>query len=309
VFLLALIILVGCGGGGSGSGAAASPVMGKANPGNPRDNTPQVRATSQPGTAVVDNAKATLDYSNANDGYISVKSKLGTTKVKVLVDVGGVRYQYTITSSDNYIIIPMSKGSGTYTVGVWENITGDQYAAIFSQDIQVNLTDEFSPFLYPNQYVNFSTGDAATNLSQELTQGATSDVEAINGVYHWVVVNITYDENKARQAADGSLAGYLPNNTDTINSGTGICFDYAVLTASMLRAQRIPAKLVIGYAGTAYHAWMEVYSQDAGKVLSYTFDGNKWVRMDPTFDAASKGKTDLSSIIGDGSHYQDMFYY
>jgi hypothetical protein len=297
--LTVALVLSGCGDGG-GTG------MGTSNPGQERDATPVVLQPAQPGAAVVDNEKALLDYSNAADGYISVLSKLGATKVKVLVDISGSQYQYTIENGDAYVIIPLSCGNGTYSVGVWENVEGDKYAAVFSQDLSVTISDEFKPFLYPNQYVNFAAGDASAQLSQECAAGATSDVEALNGVYKYVVENITYDYDKAASVQPG----YLPNNTNTISSKNGICFDYAVLTASLLREQQIPATLIIGYSDVAYHAWIRVYCKDTGKVIGdYEFTGNVWERMDPTFDAASKGTQDLTGMIGSGTNYQPMFYY
>jgi transglutaminase-like putative cysteine protease len=232
-------------------------------------------------------------------------SKLSSTKVKVLVDVDGAQYQYTIETSGSFITIPLSQGNGSYSVGVWENVTGDSYAAVFQQSIDVSLSDEFKPFLYPSQYVDFATGDESTDLSQSLTEGAVTDVDALNDLYDYVINNISYDTQEAVTVA----SGYLPNNTDTLNKKKGICFDYAVLTASMLRAQRIPAKLVIGYASQAYHAWIQVYCVDSGTVLSYSFNGQSWQRMDPTYDAASKGANDLLAVIGNGNNYQPMFYY
>ncbi|MDR2108682.1 MAG: transglutaminase-like domain-containing protein [Coriobacteriales bacterium] len=297
--LLALLAVAGCGGVASGT------QMGTSNPGQERDATPVILQPAQPGAAVVDNEKATLDYSNTADGYISVLSKLGV-KVKVLVDVNDSQYQYTINNAGSYIVIPLSCGDGTYTVGVWEHVTGETYASIFSQDLSVSIADEYKPFLYPNQYVNYAAGDASTAISQQYATGATSDVEALNGIYKYVVENITYDYNKAATVQPG----YLPNNTNTINAKTGICFDYAVLTASLLREQQIPAKLVIGYSDTAYHAWITVFCKETGEVIgNYRFDGSSWQRMDPTFDAASKGTQDLSGVIGSGTSYQPMFYY
>ncbi|MDR2493393.1 MAG: transglutaminase-like domain-containing protein [Coriobacteriales bacterium] len=276
------------------------------NPGNLRDAMPVVLESTTPAQRVIDNGKATLDYSNAEDGYICVKSKLDGIKVKVLVKVADAQYQYTINNPGQYITIPLSQGDNTYSVGVWENISGDKYAAVFSQDVQVTLSSEFAPFLRPSQYVSYSAGDESTELSQVLAEGATSDVEAINGIYTWVVENIDYDTYKAETVAPG----YLPVNDDTINTKTGICFDYAVLTVSMLREQRIPAKLVIGYAGTAYHAWIRVYSFDEGEVIAdYSFNGDEWVHMDPTFNASSKGTINLASLIGNGTNYQPMYYY
>ena len=61
-------------------------------------------------------------------------------------------------------------------------------------------------------------------------------MEVIQNIYTYVTKNITYDEQKATEVVDG----YLPVVDETLSSGTGICFDYAALMASMMRTQRIP---------------------------------------------------------------------
>ena len=273
--------------------------------GPPRSTIPVVLEVSQPGTATVADSRAVLDYSNAKDGYVCVMSNLPDITVKVLVNIMDTEYQYTIDAPGTYITIPLSEGDGSYSVGVWQNVSGNYYAAVFSQTIDVVLDDEFRPFLYSNQYVNFALDDEATAMSQQVVEGSVTDVDALNNIYLWVCENFDYDREKAASVAPG----YLPDNTSTINEKKGICFDYAVLTASMLRAQRIPAKLVIGYADTAYHAWMEVYCVETGTVIRYAFNGDEWVRMDPTFDAANDGRNDLLSVIGNGTNYHPMLYY
>jgi hypothetical protein len=288
----------------------------RANPGVPRDNTPQVLVSEQPGAAVASSDRAALDFSNAASGYVCAISYLGDIKVKVLVDSPptsqgqSTRYQYTITSGGSYVTIPLSAGSGTYTVGIYENISGDQYSPILSQDVSVELANEFGPFLYPNQVVEFTTDDATVQLSQQVTENATSDVEAVDQIYMYVVQNYSYDYDKADQVAAGYLAGYLPNNNDMLASQMGICFDFASLAASMMRAQRLPTKLDVGYCGQAYHAWIEVYTEEAGWVRKkIQFSGDAWVRMDPTFDSAGQGTGDISKIVGDGKNYNAMLYY
>ena len=54
--------------------------------------------------------------------------------------------------------------------------------------------------------------------------------------------------------------GYIPNPDSTLEEGAGICYDFAALTASMLRSANIHAKLVKGYSTytPVYHAWNEV---------------------------------------------------
>ena len=279
----------------------------RANPGQMRDNTPLVLAAEQPYTAYKENDKAAIDYSNTASGYICARSYLGGIKVKILVDApDGKRYQYTMPPNGDFVTIPLSRGSGHYTAGAYENLYDDQYAALFSVELDVQLADEFGAFLYPSQYVSFSDGDWSTGLSQELTQNATSDVEAVDQIYMYVVQTISYDYDKAASVQPG----YLPDNNDTLSTQTGICFDFASLTAAMLRAQRLPTKLDIGYCGQAYHAWIEVYTTDQGWVRrKIEFSGGKFVRMDPTFDSAIKGSGDISRVIGDGTNYQPMFYY
>jgi hypothetical protein len=304
-----LTLFDGGGGGGGSDMSSEIPVDSeeRANPGNPRDNTPQVLVSEQPGAAVNATDKAILDFSNAAAGYVSVMSYLGDTKVKVLVEsAGSDRYQYVINSGNYYATIPLTTGNGTYTVSVHENLYDDQYAGILSQDVSVEGIDEFAPFLYPNQIVEFSAGDATVQLSQQVTENATSDVEAVDQIYMYVVQNFSYDYDKAASVAPG----YEPNNDDMLASRMGICYDFASLAATMMRAQRLPTKLDVGYCGQAYHAWIEVYTTDQGWVRKkIEFAGNNWVRMDPTFDSSSKGTGDISKIIGDGKNYQPIFYY
>ena len=278
------------------------------NPGQPRENTPQVLDPEQPGSLLMgDSSTVILDYSNSSLGYISAKSFLGDTIVKVLVDApDGREYQYTVALDGSYTTIPLTRGNGTYQVGVYENLYKDQYAGLFSLNLAVELSDEFGPFLYPNPYVEFTEGDETVQLSKAITENATSDVEAVEQIYLYVVQNISYDYDKAETVAPG----YLPNNEDTLRTKTGICFDFASLTASMMRAQRLPTKLDVGYCGDAYHAWIEVYTKEKGWIRKkIEFPGNAYVRMDPTFDSAGKGRGDIDKIIGDGTHYSPMLYY
>ncbi|MDR1714158.1 MAG: transglutaminase-like domain-containing protein [Coriobacteriales bacterium] len=316
------VLLSGCGSNGIDLGGSLGGSSGSSNGstngskaigedvvplGPARDNTPQVLVAEQPGVAVAGDGSAALDYSNASEGYICAASYAGDVKVKALVNApDGAQYQYTLDPSGAWITIPLSVGSGNYVVQLFQNVYADQYAALFAQDVYAEITNEFGAFLYPNQYVDFDPDDQTVLLSQQLAEGATSEVQAVDQIYLWTVQNISYDYDKAANVAPG----YLPDNDDTLASKDGICFDYAVLMASMCRAQRLPAKLDIGYAGSAYHAWIHVYTAESGwTTREIEFPGNSWVLMDPTFDSAGQGKGNIESIVGDGSNYQTVFNY
>jgi len=297
-----LLPLCACTGGFSSGG----PNQGAANPGKPRDNTPVVVQVEQPGTEVAANEYGIIDYSNANKGYICAQS-LVEGRYKVLVKApDGMEYHYTIESTAAYITIQLSRGNGLYTARLLQHVREDRYAVMIVVEFEVELADSLLPFLYPNQYVDFAVDDQTVQLSQEVTEGATSEIEAINAIYMWVVMNLSYDYQKASTVQPG----YLPNNDDTIEKLTGICFDYAVLCASMLRAQRIPARLEIGYCSDVYHAWISVFSSEQGVIrIQISLDVETWTMLDPTIDSSGKTPLGLGPLMINEDNYYPMFYY
>ena len=89
----------------------------------------------------------------------------------------------------------------------------------------------------------------------------------------------------------------------------GICFDYASLMTALLRSQGIPTKLMVGYSGTVYHAWISVYLEETGWVDNVIqFNGTSWSLMDPTL-AASNSATDVKKYIGTGENYTVCYWY
>lgn len=66
---------------------------------------------------------------------------------------------------------------------------------------------------------------------------------------------------------------------------------------AMLRSQDIPTKLVVGYTGNLYHAWINVYLEGQGWVDNIIyFDGTSWKLMDPTLHPPATRARRLCSI-------------
>lgn len=66
--------------------------------------------------------------------------------------------------------------------------------------------------------------------------------------------------------------------------------------AAMLRSQRIPTRLEVGYMGDVYHAWISIYTKETGWVNGIIeFDGKNWELMDPTFASSSKSPKNFTS--------------
>lgn len=259
------------------------------------------------GTKVQSNQKAVIDYSNTADGYVMVKYTASTAqKLKVLVKGPTTTYTYNLAADGAWDTYPLSDGSGSYTVGVYENVSGTKYAAVLSQSVTVTLKDEFAPFIRPNQYVDYENAPNTVAKAAELTAGKKDALAKVQAVYEYVVKNITYD----KQLAASVQSGYLPVLDTVLAKKTGICFDYAALMAGMLRSQGIPCKLVVGYAGTAYHAWISVWTAENGWVEGIIyFDGSTWQRMDPTFASSGKQSDAIMKYIGDGRNYTAKYLY
>ncbi len=293
--------------GGCSSTANASTVEQETeHEGDPRDPTPDVLIPSADGVVTFQTNVSSIDASNSSKGYIMASYSGTNEKVKLqITGPDGNCYTYLISDRGSYNVFPLTAGDGNYALQILENISGDSYMICQEASIDVTLEDEFQPFLYPNQYVNFTSESAIVAKSEELATDTWTDLEVVENIYNFVTENISYDTEKAESIS----YGYLPSVDETLSSGKGICFDYAALMSAMLRVQKIPTKLQVGYSGDAYHAWISTYVDDAGWVDNIIqFDGKSWQLMDPTL-AASNDKSSVKEYVGDGSNYIVKYSY
>ena len=251
------------------------------------------------------NDKAVIDLSNVSKGYVMICYEAQSEKrLKVQMQGPGEKYSYDIYAG-SWSAFPLSDGNGDYKIAVYENVEGKKYAQVISASVNVSLENEFYPFLYPNSYVNYSDEPQTLAVAQEITAGLTDTIEIVDAVYDYVVSSLSYDKNLAQTVK----AGYVPDLDTVLERKEGICFDYAALMAGMLRLSNVPCKLVVGYVGGACHAWISVWVEGEGWVDNVIhFDGSEWHRMDPTY-ASTANRKDVSQYVGDGTNYQEKFYY
>lgn len=269
-----------------------------------RDNTPECLIPSADGLITYGNDSVTIDASHTDSGYIMVQYSGTVQKVKLQI-TGPNSITYTYNLSSSYEAFPLASDNGNYKLAVYENIQADQYSTLFENTIAVDIQNEFLPYLYANQYVNFTESSDCIGLAEDLAASANNDLDVIASTYNYIIDNITYDYDKATTVQ----SGYIPDVDNVLSTKTGICFDYASLMASMLRSQKIPTRLEIGYVGEAYHAWISTYIKDVGWVNGIIeFDGDKWTLMDPTF-AANSSEASLKDFIGNGSNYMTKYIY
>lgn len=230
------------------------------------------------GTVVYEAEGVTIDASNAGQGYVMIKCEPTQKRLKAKISTGTQAYYYDLPGDDTYCVYPLQMGNGVYSVRVLEQAEGDLYAVRYGVEIDVTLAEGTVPFIYPNQYVWFNALSEVVTLTDALAEEESDDAAVSQTCYRFVLDHLTYDAQKAETVE----TGYLSDADETLSSGTGICFDYSVLLAAMLRSQGIPARVVVGTVlpEKYYHAWNSVY-----------IDG-EWVWLDATLDGTAHREKD-----------------
>lgn len=233
------------------------------------------------GTVVYEGQGVTVDASHTDQGYVMIQCEPSEKRLKARVSTEAQIYYYNLPGGGDYSVFPLQMGSGTYTVRVMEQVEDDLYAVRYSVEIEVTLASETVPFVYPNQYVWFDADSDVVAASNSLASNLTDEEKIAKACYRFVVKNLTYDTKKAQTVE----SGYVPDADETLADKTGICFDYSVLLAAMLRAQGIPTRVMIGVVSpeNLYHAWNSVYLN------------GEWVWMDATLDGTGHREKDYAA--------------
>ncbi|MCC8122610.1 MAG: transglutaminase-like domain-containing protein [Oscillospiraceae bacterium] len=267
-----------------------------------------VKQETVTGVSVSANSNASVDYSNLAEGYVLVQYTGGkSVKIKVqITKTGGTTYTYDLNNTGSVEVYPLTEGDGSYTIKVMENVSGTSYAQAHSATVTMKLRNDFLPFLYPNQYVNYTASSAVVSQAATLCADKTDDLDKLTEIYNYVVKNFSYDNALAASVQ----SGYLPDVDKVLAAKKGICFDYAAVMSAMLRSQNIPCKLVVGYAGTTYHAWINVYIEGTGWIdQAIYFDGINWTLMDPTFASTGRNSSAAIEYITNDSNYTEKYAY
>ena len=205
------------------------------------------------GKTVKKDGKMTVDCSNMSEGYLMVKAKKTSKRLKLQIATSGAKLNYDLNSDGEYEVFPLQFGNGKYQVSLFENVSGKKYSKEGTVKLNVKMPDELSCFLYPNQYVSYDENTACVQEAQKICEGITNQEEIFDIVRKYVMKNFNYDYIKSVTVKPG----LLPQIDECWKNKMGICQDLSALTCAMLRSQGVPARLVIGTVGSnTYHAWV-----------------------------------------------------
>ncbi len=224
--------------------------------------------------ALAKDAEAVVDKSEVENGIIVIHGQQAAEQIdKIGVVKDDIIYYYDYNDD---IRVPLQSGNGTYKIELYSHVEGSKYRRILSDEVQYDTDDGVTVYLQSTQLVNWDTDMKAVKKAAELTRGKKTDKEKAEAIYNYIVENYRYDNKKAETV----VSGYISSVEDTFQSKKGICYDYSVLFASMLRSAGVPVKVLMGRSRdvSEYHAWNEVY-----------LDGS-WITVDTTLDSAVSGE-------------------
>lgn len=197
---------------------------------------------------------------------VSLDIKVQTIEANVVVKKGSTSYKSVkaiVEKEDEYIYnlvseieyLPLQMGSGEYKVSLLGSNDGRRFRSLTSKTFDVELKEN-AVYLSSSQTVNWDDESDVAVQAQALTLDLETDEEKLLAIHTYIVENVRYDYVKAQSLPKG----YIPSPEATMEEGKGICYDFAALLGSMMRAVEVPTKLVKGYSSytPVYHAWNEV---------------------------------------------------
>lgn len=272
---------------------------------------------------IIAKTDAKLDKAIHGDLSIAWKDSTGKTRRASWDLFPGVEYN-----------IPLEGGSTEYTVSVWpvgkvceHLMTEEQYelsatiptlAAKFTAEI----SDPDSLYLVSRPDMDYKNAPEASAKALELTKDCKTDAEKVTVIFNWVSQNIKYDYTEgAKRTADfiawakdmpneapetcfknpnsSNHWDYSGNSYDSMDSilasKTGVCEDYAKLTAAMLRSVGVECRYVEGYVKSNDPVTLTITKNDLKGYM-----GHAWVAVN-----VKTGKLDMAAL-GAGKDYEPM---
>lgn len=163
-------------------------------------------------------------------------------------------------------------GPGKYTFWVGDNPS--DFDGLIKFEVMSEITEDLR-CLAPSAFIDYET-PAIKRLAEALTGNISDDYQKLKAIHKWVASSISYD---VKIYQNNNNNNRIIPASEVLQKKSGLCREYAFITAALCRASGIPARVVYGQAGSyknnllQNHAWNEAYA-----------NGN-WVVLDAAWDA------------------------
>ncbi len=274
-------------------------------------------------SGVYANKYVKINTNTANKGYLEVeyldtkgydiKVSMCSNKKNEYGNLASWKYQ-TNNKGKCTIKAALTYGNAEYTINVISTMKNDSTGVeriSKKATLTINLTNVSSTgaFLLNGGEVEFNTSMSFIKKANEIASTCKDDFEKVSKIYDWLTQYIKY------QVVEDTVVGQYKCDLNKIyNRKTGVCYDYAVVLAAMLRSQGIPCKVVFGkYANSAAglgHAWNEVYIAKSGSITTneLSITGNKWCTLDPTLSNVNSSQSAIDFMNNDKNYTWELYY-
>jgi transglutaminase-like putative cysteine protease len=212
------------------------------------------------------------------EGKITLTGETARSLIKIIVIKDETQRWYDVKLEDGKFNeeIWFIDGIGEYQVSVLVHKEGRRYT--FGPTVHVQNTVDVNRFLVPTLHVE-SNNEKIITLAKEITKDSRTDIEKAKSIYDWVTANIVYDYKKYIRQINNNYDNVY-GALNTLETKTGVCYDYAALVAALGRASGLQVKMIKGNFKSTYrnelHAWNEIYISEE----------DKWITVDSTFGAS-----------------------
>lgn len=212
------------------------------------------------------------------EGKITLTGETARSLIKIIVIKDETQRWYDVKLEDGKFNeeIWFIDGIGEYQVSVLVHKEGRRYT--FGPTVHVQNTVDVNRFLVPTLHVE-SNNEKIITLAKEITKDSRTDIEKAKSIYDWVTANIVYDYKKYIRQINNNYDNVY-GALNTLETKTGVCYDYAALVAALGRASGLQVKIIKGNFKSTYrnelHAWNEIYISEE----------DKWITVDSTFGAS-----------------------
>ena len=230
------------------------------------------------------------------DGSVSLAlNRLGNGchYVELFFYVGSKIYNSYIYGDDLGFIWNKSTGAGEFirpaalehNIKIYENARSDSAALAY----YLKQTDSIQ-----------STSADIVKLALEITNGIAGDYSKAYAIHRWVCENIWYDWEWTT-----SGIGVNADAESALKNRRTICVGFSNLTAALLRASGIPAKVISGTSKT--DPWTNnLLSGDVNHFWNEAYIDGRWVIIDATWDSANDYRGDMKTT-SEGLYFNRYF--
>lgn len=225
------------------------------------------------------NYKENDEFTYKTATFSNYSSQIANVEEYYLDDFGNKVFAEIIKENNNsyavFKVKPITKNE--YVFYITGTIVSENKIILQDVDSILEEITEEKEYQDPTKYIKSNASEIITLANYLKT---TDDaLENLISVTNWVQNYLEYDME---------YADVINDSVKTLNEKKGVCDEFSIFEAAILRAQGYPVKYVVGYANTSQewgpHAWLEVF-----------VPGHGWLSVDPTYNEV--GFVDSSHIV------------